>query len=379
MGQATSLAEIEQQIEDRFGLTRGVLLAVGVACLLLGLLAATLPVRLFGSLIRAIGLVLFASGAIKAVQFVLGRRSPAVRERGWPLIVIQVAIDLLMGLLLLNYARASANVAALLFGLLFLVEGLILVYMAYRSPKVDSRSVLLLAGLATAAVGLAIVCGLVSDPLGWAGLFVGLKLLLFGGTLTWIAARAPRTDRSLIYEPETLTPERAECYAVYFGTAFHLGVYLGDGEVVHYLNDNHVYRTTWEKFLEGRPPEHWTYPDLEPVPTDQVVATALAEVGKIYPYNLLTFNCEHFAVFCKSGGTTRYSKFAQVAGGLTTVQAHPLLGLVAELNTRFVEWLAFHFGGPAGKTLSLNIRRIGAAVTAWLLSSGRTATAGRPE
>ena len=29
--------------------------------------------------------------------------------------------------------------------------------------------------------------------------------------------------------------------------------------------------------------------------------------------------------------------------------------------------------------MSLNIRRIGAAVTAWLLSSGRTAIAGRPE
>ena len=174
-------------------------------------------------------------------------------------------------------------------------------------------------------------------------------------------------------------PEVAECYAVYFGTAFHLGVFIGDGEVVHYLNDNHVYRTTWEKFLDGRIPEHWTYPDLEPVPDERVVETALSEVGKTYPYNLLTCNCEHFALFCKSGGKTRYSKYAQIAGGLATVRAHPVLGLVAELNTRFVEWLAFHFGGPAGKKLSLEIRRIGTAVTAWLLSSGRKAAAGRPE
>jgi uncharacterized membrane protein HdeD (DUF308 family) len=379
MGKSTTIAEFEQRIEDQFGLTRGLLLAVGVACVSLGLVAIALPLSLFGSLIWMVGLILLGSGAVKAIQLLLGRRSRTARERGWPVIVLQVAIDLLMGLLLLNHVRASAGVAALLFGLLFLVEGLIVIYMALRSPKVESRRALLFAGLVTAGIGLAIVLGLVAQPLRWAGIFVGLKLLLFGGTLTWIAARAPKSDGSLIYEAWTLVPETAELHAVYFGTAFHLGVSIGDGEVVHYLNDNHVYRTTWDKFLDGRTPEHWTYPDLEPIPPDVVVSTALSEVGKTYPYNLLTFNCEHFAVFCKSGGKTRYSKYAQVAGGVETVHAHPMIGLVAELNTRFVEWLAFHFGGPAGKRLSLAIRRIGAAVTAWLISPGRTAVAERPE
>jgi hypothetical protein len=48
-----------------------------------------------------------------------------------------------------------------------------------------------------------------------------------------------------------------------------------------------------------------------------------------------------------------------------------MIGLVAELNTRAVEWLAFHFGGRAGKQLSLSIRRIGSAVTNRLLAVGR--------
>ena len=57
----------------------------------------------------------------------------------------------------------------------------------------------------------------------------------------------------------------------------------------------------------------------------------------------------------------------------------PLLGLVAEVNTRAVEWLAFHYGGPAGKQLSLTIRRIGAAVTNWLLETGRPKAPRRPD
>ncbi len=61
------------------------------------------------------------------------------------------------------------------------------------------------------------------------------------------------------------------------------------------------------------------------------------------------------------------------------MSAHPLIGLIAELNTRAVEWLAFHFGGPAGKHLSLTIRRIGAAVTNWLIASGRSTVASRPD
>jgi hypothetical protein len=101
-----------------------------------------------------------------------------------------------------------------------------------------------------------------------------------------------------------------------------------------------------------------------------VIATALSEVGKTYPYNLLTFNCENFAIYCKSGGKTYRSKYAQIAGSVANVRKHPWLGMVAELNTRGVEWLAFQFGGPAGKHLSLTIRRVGSAVTAWLVDPG---------
>ena len=173
-------------------------------------------------------------------------------------------------------------------------------------------------GVVAGAIGVVIVSRLVDDPIRWAGVFVGLKLLtLRRNALRGSPGEALRSDTTLVYELEMPAPEIGELYAVYFGTAFHLGVYIGQGEIVHYLNDNHVYRVTWEKFLDGRTPEHWTYPDLDPVPAEAVVRTALSEVGKTYPYNLLKFNCENFAIFCKSGGATYYSKYAQIAGGVT--------------------------------------------------------------
>jgi len=378
MSETPNLADIGKRLEQRFGVNRSLLMGVGLACVLLGVIAMALPLRLFGSLIRLLGVLLLLAAGVKAFQLLLGRRSAEARRRGWPLIAFQVALDAAMGLLLLNRWRFSANVAAAVLGLLFAVEGVVLVYVALRSPTATSRRWMILCGLVTTAAGLAILLRLVADPLAWAGVLVGLKLILFGVSLVWIAQRALKSDPALIYEAVMPEPERAELYAVYFGTAFHLGVYIGDGRVVHYLNDDHVHEVTWEQFLEGRTPQHWTYPDLQARPAEEVVATALSEVGKSYKYNLLKFNCEHFAIFCKSGGRTKQSRYAQIAGGVLDVRSHPLLGTVAELNTRAVEWLAFHFGGPAGKSLSLLIRRVGAVVTTWLASLGNDEREGRP-
>jgi uncharacterized membrane protein HdeD (DUF308 family) len=367
---SSGLSEFEQRIERQFGLKRGVLLAVGLICMVLGAVSIALPANLYEFMIRLVGVLVLGSGATKAVQLVPGRRSRGERQRSWPVILCQVALDIMMGVLLINNSRAPLGAVTMVFGLLFLGEGLLLIYMALRAPTTWSRGLLAATGIVTAAIGLAVVARLVDDPLHWAGVLVGLKLLAFGGALALIAWQALRSDSAVVYEAVMPAPEIGELYAVYFGTAFHLGVYIGNGEIVHYLNDNHVYRVTWEKFLDNRVPEHWTYPDLELVPAEVVVQTALSEVGKVYPYNLLKFNCEHFAVFCKSGGRTYRSKYGQIAGGFADVGSHPFLGAVAELNTRVVEWLAFHFGGPAGKRLSLAIRRLGAAVTSWLVTTG---------
>ncbi len=371
MGRDGKLTELELRIEQQFGLRRGVLLAVGLGCVALGLVSAFLPLKLYRSLIKLVAGLLFGSAAIKAFQLIPGRAEANTRRRSWPAVLCQIALDVAMGVLLVQQWETSIVVLTILLGLMFAAEGLVLLYMALRAPSARSRTLLVLCGLAAIGIGLAEIFGWVSDPLAWAGVFVGIKLINFGGSLAWIGWKALRSDTALLYEAEPLVPEVGELYAVYFGTAFHLGVYIGSGEVVHYLNDNHVYRVPWSEFLADRVPSHWVYPDLPPVPVETVIRTALAEVGNMYPYNLLTFNCEHFAVYCKSGGTTRVSRYAQVASGVTSVADHPIRGLIAEINTRAVEWLAYQVGGAYGKTLSLKIRRLGAAVTTWLLAPAK--------
>ena len=207
MGKESELSEFEQRVHERFGLNRGLLLAVGVACLGMGAFSVLLPLSFYGSLIQLVGVLLFGSGAIKAVQLLLGRYSTSAWRRGWPVIVCEVILDLLMGLLLCNHWRVSVTVMVSAFGLLFVLEGLLLLYMAVRSPTATSHKLLTCCGAVTSAIGLMILLRLVNDPVRWAGVFVGIKLLTFGGTLTWIALRALPTDRALVYESAPLYPE----------------------------------------------------------------------------------------------------------------------------------------------------------------------------
>ena len=209
MGSSTGLENLERRIEEQFGLKRGIVLAVGVACLALGVLSIALPISLYGALIRLVGVLLFGSGAVKAVQLLIGRRSAAERPRSWPVIVCQVALDLIMGALLLNHWRASVSVVTSAVRAAVPVRGRAddLHGAALAAPR--SRVMLALNGLVAGAIGVVIVSRLVDDPIRWAGVFVGLKLLTFGGTLTWIAWRALKSDSALVYELEMPAPRSA--------------------------------------------------------------------------------------------------------------------------------------------------------------------------
>jgi hypothetical protein len=62
------------------------------------------------------------------------------------------------------------------------------------------------------------VSRMVEDPIRWAGVFVGVKLLTFGGTLTWLGWRALKSDGTVVYElempaPEVLDELRSDPYA----------------------------------------------------------------------------------------------------------------------------------------------------------------------
>lgn len=356
------LAALERMVTSRV-----LLLVIGLGCAALGALAIWLPLSLFGTLVWLVGLLLLGTGMIKLLQLWPGRHSRAARRQTWGMILGQAGLDIAMALLLFNHQLFSQRLVVMAFGLLFLIEGVLLLMVGAKATSFRGRLMLWITAAVTGGMGLTVVFGWVADPIHWAGVMVGLKLVCFGLTLVIIALTARGDADAQLLATEMPEPVTGELYSVYFGTAFHLGVYVGDGKIVHYLNDNHVYQVSWEQFLAGRMPQHWTYPDLVPAPAEEIVRTALAEVGKTYGYHLLTFNCEHFAIYCKSGGRVKTSAYAQIPASLEIVQKHPVRGMVAEINTRVAEWLAFHLGGPAGKRLSLAIRRIGSTMTMWLM------------
>lgn len=348
--------------------SRRLMLGVGVTCLTLGAFALAMPQAFLKSVIWIIGAILIVSGLVKASQLFATDRSAGSRRRGWPVIIALAVLDFVAGMVLINQRSISSEWLARLLALLFLAESGILFVMGVRAATLRGRLFVWLTAALTAALAMLALTCVRRDPASWVGLLVGLKLITFGLALVAITFTAPKGEVTSIYDEGELVPIVGELYAVYFGAAFHLGVFVGDDHVVHYLDDNNVWHVTWQKFLEGRCPHHWSYPDLPPVAPDAVVATAMSEVGKTYTYSFLKFNCENFAIFCKSGGATKYSKFAQVPESLNTVALHPVIGMIVEFNTRVVEWLAFHLGGPSGKGLSLAIRKLGAIVTTWLVA-----------
>jgi hypothetical protein len=104
-------------------------------------------------------------------------------------------------------------------------------------------------------------------------------------------------------------------------------------------------------------------------PVDVVVKTAKAQAGKKMKYNLITNNCEHFAIYCKTGGAQRDSRYAQTSSAITNLKQRPFIAVFVEAYTRAGEWLAFHFGGTFGHKVSYRIRRFNSMVTAWMLST----------
>ena len=82
------------------------------------------------------------------------------------------------------------------------------------------------------------------------------------------------------------------------GLFMHHGIDLGDGTVAHYLEGEEILRSTLAEFCRGESPrvvEH-----MEADPAGRTLRRAMSRIGE-QRYNLLFNNCEHFAVWCKTG------------------------------------------------------------------------------
>ncbi|MBQ7215193.1 MAG: lecithin retinol acyltransferase family protein [Synergistaceae bacterium] len=91
---------------------------------------------------------------------------------------------------------------------------------------------------------------------------------------------------------------------------YHYGVYVGNGRVIHYTDEGGgdfkgmVQETSLETFLNGEDSYSVREFDPEDYPhinsPEETVRLARSKLGE-EDYNFFAHNCEHFAVWCKTG------------------------------------------------------------------------------
>ena len=324
------------------------------------------------SILWLIGIFFLFSATAKATQWVIGKVRGKHQVHGLFVIVCHIILDVFLGTFLIQRTEFSVTMLAILIGILLFCDGLVQILVAWRTRDIRHRITLYTVGGLTCTVAIlaAIFCQ-TKGMADWLAFLIGIKLTMFGGMLIYVAVTATEGHTDQIYgAPKLNDVEKipGEAYAVFIGNAFHLGVYVGDDRVVDFRDTNLVYEVTWEQFLLGRQPQHWEYPDLQEEKPEDICEFALGQVGKTIPYNFLKFNCEHFAIWCKSLGKMRASRFAQVNAAYENVVNRPILGTFAEIYSRVMELLAFKVGGVFGKQASLWLRQQSALVSRWLLS-----------
>jgi hypothetical protein len=93
----------------------------------------------------------------------------------------------------------------------------------------------------------------------------------------------------------------------------HHGIDLGDGTVAHYLEGREILRSPLHAFSRGETVEPVAYDPAEISPPGVTLRRAMGRLGE-QRYNLIFNNCEHFAIWCKTGR----HRSAQVEGWLHT-------------------------------------------------------------
>ena len=78
----------------------------------------------------------------------------------------------------------------------------------------------------------------------------------------------------------------------------HHGIDLGDGTVAHYLEGREILRSPLADFSQGQPVSVVEHADASTLGV--TLRRAMGRIGE-QNYNLLFNNCEHFAIWCKTG------------------------------------------------------------------------------
>ena len=137
------------------------------------------------------------------------------------------------------------------------------------------------------------------------------------------------------------------------GLFMHHGIDLGDGTVAHYLEGKEILRSPLNEFCRGEPVQLIHYSEADP--PGQTLRRAMGRIGE-QRYNLLFNNCEHFAVWCKTGrhrsGQVERALGSGALGALALGQMLPAAAL-AGLRVLLQQGLKIEQGvGLAQRTLA---------------------------
>jgi uncharacterized membrane protein HdeD (DUF308 family) len=291
------------------------------------------------------------------------RRGPA-----WALILVQV----ILGSAMLWWPEKIRPFLFLVVLLAVALEGAIVLWASLHFHSTGTKAWMWTAGFLSVAVAAASFYYWRSPDAGHLlGLLIGAKLLLIGVIFIRVGWGASESELQSAYVGLASfqdEPTIGSIYAVYYGPALHCGICVGERLIVDYHADGIVICITWEEFLRGRRAMEWNYPDVVAGEPATISSFAKSLVGKFTPYNLFSFNCENFAIYCRSVGATTASRFSQAAVGVEFMLQKPLLGSMAQLLNRGASYFLYGAGGPFGKKIGFAIIRIARALTDWVVA-----------
>jgi uncharacterized membrane protein HdeD (DUF308 family) len=157
---------------------------IGVAMLIVGLLAVILPHIATLTVQILIGIILLIAGILNAAHALTIRKWRAVT---WEMLL--TLLFLIAGILFITYPMSGAFALTVILGFFFLILGILKIQSALAWRERPGWGWLLISGLVSILLGIIIILGLPGTALWAIGLILGIDLVFSGVALTAVGSR----------------------------------------------------------------------------------------------------------------------------------------------------------------------------------------------
>jgi uncharacterized membrane protein HdeD (DUF308 family) len=337
--------------------------AIGFATYLAPKWVATEIIYIFAAILFSVGLI--------ELLMLIGLFQQQRKGRSNLLLASSAVLHFSIAATLCYFRSVSVTAITLIFLTMITLESVLLLYFGARIKNAPARWWMLLGGLLSLCVAaVSIIHFGKPEWATWIAYLLAAKMLSIALLLAYVGLLTSDEDIALAFSHTMMhqqAPAIGSIYAVFYGPAFHCGIAVENQKVVDFLNDCKVRHVTWEEFLLGRKAIALDHPDVEPGVADEISQFATSLVGRSAPYDGLNFNCENFAILCRSVGKTHTSRFTQVLVGKEMLLQHPWLGSTLQALNRGLSWSLYGMGGPVGKKVAFFFVWLTNRVSDWLI------------